>query len=489
MWNHLAQEKNQASEYVKKAIYCMNLNEYQNAVKYYKYAAKLGESNAQYELGNLYKNGMGVEKDMDYAYKLYLESAKNGNISAMLNLIECYKEGLGTEANESLVNSWMEAVYTTRSKRNHQSSRGQNTEYYQENLHFSECEYNGRIYYIGINQEDGQCLFSTDIIGQDVKKIYHIKSDIRFSYVHVNDTGIYIYNLSKEYCAVDGHVFQLELRNISFEGTLISKYKKKYKGNHGICGLYFYDNFLYYNHYVDNSRGLKSTLERIHIKDGFVQKLYDKANDITEIFVNENVVVFKATYNNNKEFIEYESWMKYDLAKYKAESISNPSLNPELLKTEPCLFDQFDDEYITKMKNFLDIEFFDLSKNIFWVRKNEIIGEGDESTSKTYLEPYDLTKKRKSLKGLLSIWEVPIMGGRRKYFDGENYYCATNSYSFKSYDKYGCLYLWSENNGGHGVCDNFKILGNNINLNLDGYGTKQYAITTDYQKELREVNF
>lgn len=66
---------------------------YCKAIKYYKLSAEQGNSEAQYKLADIYKEGVGVEKDFEEAERLYTESAKTNSI-AQIKLADFLKENV-----------------------------------------------------------------------------------------------------------------------------------------------------------------------------------------------------------------------------------------------------------------------------------------------------------------------------------------------------------------------------------------------------------
>ncbi|MEX2164318.1 MAG: tetratricopeptide repeat protein [Sulfuricaulis sp.] len=58
------------------------LGKYSSAIHSYQNAATLGYSAAYYQLGNMYRAGIGFEKNRDKAFELYEEAAKRGHIFA-----------------------------------------------------------------------------------------------------------------------------------------------------------------------------------------------------------------------------------------------------------------------------------------------------------------------------------------------------------------------------------------------------------------------
>ena len=69
------------------------------AVKWYKAAAKQGNSKAQNNLGYCYQNGKGVKKNPKKAVELFIAATKQGNSNAQNNLANCYELGEGVEKN------------------------------------------------------------------------------------------------------------------------------------------------------------------------------------------------------------------------------------------------------------------------------------------------------------------------------------------------------------------------------------------------------
>ena len=79
---------------------------YEIAAKWYKRAANQGHSKAQYNLGIMYNNGYGVEKDQKKALDWYKLAALGGNSSAQYNLGLMYEKGRGTDRNYILAKKW-----------------------------------------------------------------------------------------------------------------------------------------------------------------------------------------------------------------------------------------------------------------------------------------------------------------------------------------------------------------------------------------------
>lgn len=84
--------------------------DYVRAAKWLEEAAFRDVANAQYNLGVLYHQGLGVSKDIPHAMALYRVAASEGHPEAMYNLAIAYAEGIGTGYNAQIA-----AVYFQKS--------------------------------------------------------------------------------------------------------------------------------------------------------------------------------------------------------------------------------------------------------------------------------------------------------------------------------------------------------------------------------------
>ena len=71
------------------------LQDYEEAVKWYRLAAEQGNTTAQYNLGWMHENGEGVLQDYTEAAKWYRLAAEQGNAEAKFNLAVMYEDGNG----------------------------------------------------------------------------------------------------------------------------------------------------------------------------------------------------------------------------------------------------------------------------------------------------------------------------------------------------------------------------------------------------------
>ena len=78
--------------------------DYATALKKYKIAATKNNSNAQNQVGNIYKYGLGVKQDNAEAVRWYRLAAEQGNASAQSNLAIIYNNG------EGVIQDYVESV-------------------------------------------------------------------------------------------------------------------------------------------------------------------------------------------------------------------------------------------------------------------------------------------------------------------------------------------------------------------------------------------
>ncbi len=83
---------------------------FEKSAIWFREAADNGVANAAYNLGVLYHQGLGVEKDLDRAIYWYREAAKQGHPEAQYNLGIAHIEGIGTSYNAPLAAAFFESA-------------------------------------------------------------------------------------------------------------------------------------------------------------------------------------------------------------------------------------------------------------------------------------------------------------------------------------------------------------------------------------------
>lgn len=82
---------------------------FEKAAFWFREAAQNNIANADYNLGVLYHQGLGVEKDLDRALYWYREAAKLGHAEAQYNLGIAHIEGIGTKYDAPLAAAFFES--------------------------------------------------------------------------------------------------------------------------------------------------------------------------------------------------------------------------------------------------------------------------------------------------------------------------------------------------------------------------------------------
>ena len=80
--------------------------DYARAVLEFSIDAHAGHAESQVNLGLLYENGLGVERDPTQAFHWYQQAATQDNVAAQNNLAALYFEGTGTEQSYEQAAHW-----------------------------------------------------------------------------------------------------------------------------------------------------------------------------------------------------------------------------------------------------------------------------------------------------------------------------------------------------------------------------------------------
>lgn len=363
-----------------------------------------------------------------------------------------------------------------------------NSEYYNQNVYSKISEYNGRIYYINSSYNGHGYLCSSDSGGENIEIIADVKDDFRDSYIYINDTGIYLYYL--------GDYDRLLVQHLSLKGSLISECREEYEGGynegHNISALYSYDSDIYYvykRNYMDEH---KCVIKCMHIDEKRVEVIYKKAAAVNKLYATADKIIFLARYENDKcGELQADGWMVLDLNTYLVESLSNPYCSPENVIDDPDVYDEENPRYNDRHDYDRDIVFFDMNRLIFWTRRYEIEGDDSRHLKRIqYWEPHALWTDRDSIVADMPIWKVENSSSTvREYFDGIHHYYSEGYYVFKSSDKFGHIYEWSAGNGGHGVCNDFRVIGDYLYLNIAAYDEEQYPLGVGIGEPVRKSWF
>jgi len=116
---HYQSLKAQAAQGDSRAQYSLGLfyeggmgvpQDYQEAVRWYGFAAEQQHSRAQFNLGVMYANGRGVPQDFSEALKWYRLAAGQGLLDAQYNLGRMYAWGIGTTPDYERAFVWFSIV-------------------------------------------------------------------------------------------------------------------------------------------------------------------------------------------------------------------------------------------------------------------------------------------------------------------------------------------------------------------------------------------
>ncbi len=81
--------------------------DFEAALQEWRPLAEQGHAEAQFNLGNMYRAGLGVSEDHDEAAKLFRKAAEQGNIEAQLNLVTMYTKGEGVARDQAEAMKWL----------------------------------------------------------------------------------------------------------------------------------------------------------------------------------------------------------------------------------------------------------------------------------------------------------------------------------------------------------------------------------------------
>jgi len=89
--------------------------DYQRAYKEWKAAADAGQAEAQFDLGVLYAQGLGVRRDLTEAAFWYRRAAEQGNAEAEFALGQMYSRGWGVPRDEADAIRWLQMANSVES--------------------------------------------------------------------------------------------------------------------------------------------------------------------------------------------------------------------------------------------------------------------------------------------------------------------------------------------------------------------------------------
>lgn len=79
---------------------------YKEALKWFRLAAEQGDADAQNNIGIMYYHGHGVGKNYSQAFHWYTLAAEQGHMAAQYNIAIMYEQGIGTEKDRAKAKQW-----------------------------------------------------------------------------------------------------------------------------------------------------------------------------------------------------------------------------------------------------------------------------------------------------------------------------------------------------------------------------------------------
>ena len=97
---------NNADELFEQGKRLFSIGQYENSFRLFLEAAEQGHSEAQYYVGDMYYEGLGVSVDMGESFIWMKKAAENGNVLAMTNVGRCYQYGDGVAIDYEKALEW-----------------------------------------------------------------------------------------------------------------------------------------------------------------------------------------------------------------------------------------------------------------------------------------------------------------------------------------------------------------------------------------------
>ena len=122
-WTPLAEAGDELAQFNLGVMYRNGLGapqDYKEAVKWYRLAAEQGNDSAQFNLGTMYRKGDGVPQDYAEAVKWYRLAAEQGGAVAQNNLGIMYEYGDGVIQDNTMAHMWLNIA----SANGHEKARG-----------------------------------------------------------------------------------------------------------------------------------------------------------------------------------------------------------------------------------------------------------------------------------------------------------------------------------------------------------------------------
>lgn len=420
--------------------------------------------------------------DMNRAYMTYRTLAMSGNKESCALAAYCSETGKGTIHNIDIaITLYEKAGYKEEANRCRRMKEAnmppiegevhsQYKEYYSEDVNATLCEYDEKIYRLVPSWSDFSFHYwvcSSDVNGEEIKILAELRESptfMRVPYVHVNVTGIYIYNMRPT---------GLQIQHLDFDGRLISEIDdgKEYTATN----IYIYDNRVYFVYTPMSDSEKVCQIRCMYVDEKRIEILYEKAASIKRLFAAENKLVFLAKYENREHDCEKQGWMILDLIENSVECLSNPYCSLENVIDNPEIYDPKSLKYDKRTEHNRSIKFFDLKRSIFWEEHG------------VYWKAHRLWEDRDDLIENIPAWYMENQMVQREYFDGTHHYFTSDSSELYASNQIGKIYDWSIDKYGDAIYGDFKdfqISGNHLYAEM-----KQYPLVFEASKPIIEFEY
>ena len=91
---------------LEEAAAAVRIRDFKKAAEIYLELAKSGDPEAQFDLGNLYRSGRGVKKDLKQALIWFSKAAEQGHVKAQYTTGTLYENGWGVKADIEQAKTW-----------------------------------------------------------------------------------------------------------------------------------------------------------------------------------------------------------------------------------------------------------------------------------------------------------------------------------------------------------------------------------------------
>ncbi|KAK8842215.1 hypothetical protein M9Y10_026446 [Tritrichomonas musculus] len=434
---------------------------YSKAKEYYELSAKQNNSSALFNLGSLYANGHGVEQNYSKAKEYYELSAKQNNSYALVNLGNLYYNGHGVEQNYSQAKEY----YELSAKQNNSDALVNLGNLYENGLGVERNYSKAREYYeLSAKQNNSSALFSLGNLyanGHGVeqnyskaKEYYELSAKQNNSYALFNLGSLYKNGLGVEqnYSKAREHY---ELSAKQNDSDALFSLGNLYANNHGIEQNYSKAKEYYELSAKQNNSYALLNLGSLYANGLGVEQNYCKAREYYEL---------SAKQNNSKALFNLGSLYKNGLGVERNYSKAREYYELSAKQNDSYALFSLGNLYAnghgveqnySKAKGYYELSAkqnnSDVLFSLGYLYANGLGVEQNYSKAKEY---YELSAKQNNSKALVNLGNLYYNGHgvEQNYSKAREYYeLSTKQNDSDALFSFGYLY---EN--GHGVEQNYS---------------------------------